>query len=380
MLVHELGEVLVGVRPRRVLLQQVVEVGEHLRDGGPVLLGRALERLLHPGEALVEQLATEQVLDLLVGLAGLRGLPVVRRQLAHRCRGRRRQVVEHHLAEVAVLVGHRDVAGQLAALGEHGLVEQLAHLLHGAVEVVALQDVAAALRELALQLVEPGLVVAAAPQELAHRVLGRVAGHHVLPDGVERLGEVDRRGERVAAVVPREAAHRATSSFQLLAEPDVVGPRVAVRGPLDLLEAVRAVEGEGLLVAVDHLEPQLVALDERLDLAEQPAPDAEPLVVGVDVELPHHLAVAGDVREVAVGPRPGARSWRARRPARRARRRGGRCAPATSRTPRASTTRRASSGRTPHRSDRTSAARRRGRARRRPGCRPRCPAARGHQP
>ncbi len=272
-LVHELGEVLVGVLPRRVLLEQVVEVGEHLRDGRPVLLGRALERLLHPGETLVEQLATEQVLDLLVRLAGLRGLPVVRRQLAHRRRGGRRQVVEHHLAEVAVLVGHRDVARELAALGEHGLVEQLAHLLHGAVEVVALQDVAAALRQLSLQLVEPGLVVAAAPEELAHRVLGRVAGHHVLPDGVERLGEVDRRGERVAAVVPREAAHR-RGLPQLLAEPDVVGPRVAIGSPLDLLEAVRAVEGEGLLVAVDHLEPQLVTLDERLDLAEQPAPDA----------------------------------------------------------------------------------------------------------
>ena len=105
-LVHELAEVLVGVGAGRVLLEQVVEVGQHLRDGRPVLLGRALERLLHAGEALVEQLAAEQVLDLLVGLARLRGLPVVRRQLADRGRGGGRQVVEHHLAEVAVAVVH----------------------------------------------------------------------------------------------------------------------------------------------------------------------------------------------------------------------------------------------------------------------------------
>ena len=85
-LVHEVTELLVRDALAGVLLQQVVEVGEHLLDGLPVLLGGALERLLHAGEALVEELAAEQVLDRLVGLARLRGLPVVRRQLADRGR------------------------------------------------------------------------------------------------------------------------------------------------------------------------------------------------------------------------------------------------------------------------------------------------------
>ena len=60
-LVDCLGEVLVGVLAGRVLLEQVVEVGEHLLDGGTVLVGRTLQGLLHPGEALVEQLSAKGV-------------------------------------------------------------------------------------------------------------------------------------------------------------------------------------------------------------------------------------------------------------------------------------------------------------------------------
>ena len=209
MLVHEVGEVLLGVVTARVLLQEVVEVAEHLVDRGPVLVGGPLERLLHAGEALVEELAAEEVLDLLVGLAGLSALPVVRRQLTDRGRRRGRQLVQLHLAEGAVVVLHHHVASQLAALGEHGLVQQLADLLHGAVEVVLAQDVTAPLGDLACQVVEAALVLAAAAQELAHGALGRVAGHHVLADVVQRLGEVDRRGQRVAAVVAAVAAHDA---------------------------------------------------------------------------------------------------------------------------------------------------------------------------
>ena len=88
-LVHEVGEVLLGVLALRVLRQQLVEVGEHLVDRGAVLVGGVLERLLHAGEALVEQLAAEQVLDLLVVLAGLAALPVVVAELADRRRGAR---------------------------------------------------------------------------------------------------------------------------------------------------------------------------------------------------------------------------------------------------------------------------------------------------
>ena len=57
--------------PSLVLLEQLVEVVEHLVDRGAVLVGRVLERLLHAGEPLVEHLAAEQVLDLLVVLARL---------------------------------------------------------------------------------------------------------------------------------------------------------------------------------------------------------------------------------------------------------------------------------------------------------------------
>ena len=87
-LVHELGEHLVGVLAEPVRLEHPVEVGEHLVDALAVLVGRVLHRLLHACEALVEQLPAEQVLDLLVVLAGLRGLPVVVAQLADRGRGR----------------------------------------------------------------------------------------------------------------------------------------------------------------------------------------------------------------------------------------------------------------------------------------------------
>ena len=210
MLVHEVAEVLPGVLTPGVLLQQLVEVAQHLVDRDTVLLGGTLQRLLHAGEALVEDLAAEEVLDLLVGLARLAALPVVRRQLAHRGRRRGGQLVELHLAEGAIVVVHHHVTGQLAPLGEDRLVEQLAHLLHRAVETVALEDVPPPLRDLAGEVVEAPLVLPAPAQELAHRPLGRVAGHHVLADVVQRLGEVDGGRQRVAAVVPAVTAHRST--------------------------------------------------------------------------------------------------------------------------------------------------------------------------
>ena len=89
------------------------------------------------------------------------------------------------------------------------MVEQLPDLLQRAIQVVALQQLAAPLGDPAGQVVEAGLVAAAAAEELAHRPLRRVAGHDVLADRVQRLGEVDRRGERVGpAVVPAVAARR----------------------------------------------------------------------------------------------------------------------------------------------------------------------------
>ena len=79
------------------------------------------------------------------------------------------------------------------------MVEQLPDLLHGAVEAVLAQQLAALGRHLTGEVVETALVLATAAQELAHRALGRVPRHHVLADRVQRLGQVDRRRERVRA-------------------------------------------------------------------------------------------------------------------------------------------------------------------------------------
>ena len=88
------------------------------------------------------------------------------------------------------------------------MVEQLLHLVEGAVEVVPAQQVATTLRHPAGEVVETGLVAAAAAQELVHRALGRRAAHDRLADRIERLGDVDRRRERIAAVVPAEVGPR----------------------------------------------------------------------------------------------------------------------------------------------------------------------------
>ena len=130
MLVHEVFEVLLRVLTAGVLVQQLVQVIEHLVDALAILVGGPLQRLLHAREALVEHLTAEQILDLLVLFAGLGAAPVVVGQLLHRLGGRGRQRVQLQLAEAGVVVQR---AGQLLALGQHGLVEQLLDLLQGAV-------------------------------------------------------------------------------------------------------------------------------------------------------------------------------------------------------------------------------------------------------
>ena len=71
-LVHEVIEVLLGVLAAGVLVQQIIQIVEHFVDALTVLVGGVLQRLLHPGETLVEHLAAEQILDLLVLFARLR--------------------------------------------------------------------------------------------------------------------------------------------------------------------------------------------------------------------------------------------------------------------------------------------------------------------
>ncbi len=223
-LVHELPKVLVGVGTALVLLEQLVEVVEHLVDPLTVLIGGVLERLLHAREPLIQQLPAEQVLDLLVVLTSRPRGPVVVAELADRggragWPRRWRCGVELELTERPVGVVHHRVPSQLLALLEDRAVQQLTHLLQGAVEVVPLEQLAAPLGHPPGQLVEAGLARATAAQELPHRPLGAVPRHHVLADRVQRLGDVHRRRQRVPSVVPAEAgalaAHDAPSEYVL---------------------------------------------------------------------------------------------------------------------------------------------------------------------
>ena len=120
-----------------MLVQQLVEIVEHLGDTLTVLVGCAFQRLLHAGEALVEHLPAEQVFDLLVLFSRLVAAPVVFGQLLNGFGRRRRQRVQLQLAEARVVVQR---AGQFFALGQHGFVEQLFDLLQRAVQVVVAQE------------------------------------------------------------------------------------------------------------------------------------------------------------------------------------------------------------------------------------------------
>ena len=146
-----------------MLVQQVVQVVEHLVDALAVLVGGVLQRLLHPGEPLVEHLAAEQILDLLVLFARLLAAPVVVGQFLHGLGRRRRQRLDPHLVESGIVV---ERAGQFLALGQHGLVEQLLDLRQSAVKVVALQQLPAPPVGLGGQLVGAAHVLGAAAHQL----------------------------------------------------------------------------------------------------------------------------------------------------------------------------------------------------------------------
>ncbi len=109
-----------------MLVQQLVEVVQHVVDALAVLVGSSFERLLHAGEALVEHLPAEQILDLLVLLACLVAAPAVVGEFLHRFGRRRRERLELQFAEACVVV---QCARQFFALGQHSVVEQLFDLL-----------------------------------------------------------------------------------------------------------------------------------------------------------------------------------------------------------------------------------------------------------
>ena len=113
-----------------MLVEQPVEIVQHLVDALAILIGGTLKRLLHAGKTLVQHLAAEQILDLLILFAGLRAAPVVVGQLLHGLGRRRRKRLELQFAEARVVVQR---TGQSLAFGEHSLVEQFLDLLQGSV-------------------------------------------------------------------------------------------------------------------------------------------------------------------------------------------------------------------------------------------------------
>ena len=80
MLGHEVLEFLSRVLTIGVLVEQIVEVVEHLVDRLAVGVTGVLQCLLHSGEALVEHLPAEQVFDLLVLLLGFTAAPLILRE------------------------------------------------------------------------------------------------------------------------------------------------------------------------------------------------------------------------------------------------------------------------------------------------------------
>ena len=80
---HELGELLGRVLAARVGVEHVVERVHHVAHALHVLLVGVGQGVAHAGELRVEQLAAQQVLDLLVLLRGLGRAPLVLGELLH---------------------------------------------------------------------------------------------------------------------------------------------------------------------------------------------------------------------------------------------------------------------------------------------------------
>ena len=146
-------------------------------------------------------------LDRLVRRPGLVGVPVVRRERAHRAGRVVGQRGELHLGPPGVVAL---VAGQGVALGGEGLVERGADLVERAAEVAAPARRVAHPAHLGGQVVEAAVAVEALPQQVPERLAQRPAGEHVAPDRVQGGPHVVRRSERVGPVVPGSVAEAGT--------------------------------------------------------------------------------------------------------------------------------------------------------------------------
>jgi len=211
-LLHELGERVVGVLAAGVLAEQVVEVAHHFGDalvGGRIL---TLQRLLEPGEALLHDLTAQAVEDLLVSRPRLVTLPVVLGELLHRLSRRAGQVVEDRLAEPGLVVV---VSAQLVALGRDRLIEQLLGPGDRPVEVAPAQRLAAHPPGAGPQLVQAAALARALPDQVAQGVAQIFPGQDPLADLVDRRPHVVGRRERVRPVVPGSVAEPAGGHDQL---------------------------------------------------------------------------------------------------------------------------------------------------------------------
>ena len=162
-----------------------------------------LQGLLHAFELAVQYLAAEQVLDLLEGLAGLGGGPVVLGQRAYGAGGIVRQRVELGLFQPGVV---RRIREERGALLLQSLVEQLANLLEGAVEPSALAGFAPPLLDLTPQVIEASPALRAAPEQLLQGLARRRTFQDRLAHLIERRRGVERRRQRVRPTVPRAVA------------------------------------------------------------------------------------------------------------------------------------------------------------------------------
>ena len=102
-LAHELGELLRGVRPAAWFASREFRSSSISRIRSTSLGVTFCIACFIPAKRWSSISRPEQVPDLLVGLAGLGGAPVVGVELAHRAAGVRRQRVELHLAEAGVV-------------------------------------------------------------------------------------------------------------------------------------------------------------------------------------------------------------------------------------------------------------------------------------
>ncbi len=166
-LLHELLELLLRVLAPGVGVEHLVERGHHRPDAFELLRGGVLQRVAHALELGVEDLAAQQVLDLVVGLPGLGRAPLVFGELADGPRRVVRQGVELGLGQPGRVVR---VGEQRAPLLLQRLVEQLLDLVERAVEAAAAAQLSGALPGPAAQRLEAVAPVRPPPQ---HPVEGR---------------------------------------------------------------------------------------------------------------------------------------------------------------------------------------------------------------